>query len=192
MDGDLKINETVEQAIKDIKTIKESMVQSGNDIARIVYGIRDELTERNACRDFALAVGMSKASISKMVTSETLRSVYGISSAVSYNTIYKVKDLLYSDNEQNCWDVAWLLNEGKSVSEIEHLLNTPEDTPDNTAEDTSEDASEDTADDTADNTVDDTAETRSEIVSQIFGILDSYDIQKDDIKLLKMLIKGLR
>lgn len=46
------MNELVTQAVKDINTIKDSMLKSGNDIARIIYGIRDELKERNACRDF--------------------------------------------------------------------------------------------------------------------------------------------
>ena len=186
--GDLKINETLEQAIKDINFIKETMVKSGNDIARIVYTVRDELTERNACRDFAIAVGMSKASISKMVKAETLRSTFGIRTEVSYNTIYKVKDLLYSDGEQICWDVAKSLNEGKSISEIEHLLPVTDDTYD--TDDTDE--TDNTADTAPDEAPDNSEETRSEIVSQIFGILDSYDIQKDDMKLLKMLIKGLR
>ena len=37
------MNELVTQAIKDINNIKNSIVKSGNDIARIIYGIRDEL-----------------------------------------------------------------------------------------------------------------------------------------------------
>lgn len=177
-------------AVEAINNIKESMVQSGNDISRIVYAIREELSERNACRDFALAVGMSKGSISKMVTAETLRSTYGISSAVSYNTIYKVKDLLDNDEETHCWAVAHMLNELKSENDIRNAI-CKLDSADDTAEDTVDDVADNTADDT-DDTADDTEETRSEIVSQIFSILDTYDIQKDDMKLLKMLIKGLR
>lgn len=43
-------------------------------------------------------------------------------------------------------------------------------------------------------TIDDctTEDTRSEMVSQILDILDNYDIAKDDMKLIKMLMKGLR
>lgn len=43
-------------------------------------------------------------------------------------------------------------------------------------------------------TIDDctTEDTRSEMVSQILDILDNYDIAKDDMKSIKMLMKGLR
>ena len=174
------MNELVTQAIKDIK---DSMLKSGNDIARIIYRIRDELKERNACRDFGLAVGMSKASISKMVTAETYRAKLNIKSEVSYNTIYKVKDLFDIDDNTTI-TVVKMLNSLKSENEIRKLLCKSEDT----AEDTAEGTAEDTAEDTADNT----EETRLELITQIFDILDTYDITKDDMKLIKMLIKGLR
>ena len=189
------MNELVTQAIKDINNIKNSMVKSGNDIARIIYGIRDELKERNACRDFGVAVGMSKASISKMVTAETYRAELGITSEVSYNTIYKVKDLFGIDDNTTIM-VVEMLNRLKSENEIRNLLckseDTAEDTADGTADDTAEDTAEDAAEDTAEDTADNTEETRSEIITQIFDILDTYDIAKDDMKLIKMLIKGLR
>lgn len=189
------MNELVIQAIEQIKEIKQSMIKSGNDVAYIVYNIREELAERNACRDFAIEVGMSKASISKMVTAETLRLECGISHDVSYNTIYKVKDLLNTDDVETYCAVVYMLNALKSESEIRNSLCSPvgitDDTPDDTADDTADDT-DSTPDVTSDDTADDTEETRSEIVSQIFDILDSYGIQKDDMKLLKMLIKGLR
>lgn len=188
---DLKINETVEQAIKDINVIKESMVQSGNQISSIVYSIRDELTERDASRDFALKTGMSKASISKMVTAEKLRADYAISSDVSYNTIYKVRGLFDIDND-TIMATRDLLNQLKSADVILNLLCEPGNVADDSTEDTPEDTAEETADHTPDDTPDDSEETRSEIVAQIFEILDTYDIQKDDMKFLKMLIKGLR
>ena len=165
------MNELVTKAIKDINNIKDSMLKSGNDIARIIYRIRDELKERNACRDFGLAVGMSKASISKMVTAETYRAKLNIKSEVSYNTIYKVKDLFGIDDNTTI-TVVKMLNSLKSENEIRNLLCKSEDTAEDTAEDTEE--------------------TRLEIINQIFSILDTYDIAKDDMKLIKMLIKGLR
>ena len=192
------MNELVTQTIKDINTIKASMVKSGNDIARIIYGIRDELKERNTCRDFGLAVGMSKASISKMVTAETYRAELGITSEVSYNTIYKVKDLLTIDDCTTIMTVE-LLNRLMSEHEIRSTLCKSEDAKalnDNDLAYCEEDLSaltecctEDTAEDTSE---DSTEDTRSEIVSQIFDILGNYDIAKDDMKLIKMLMKGLR
>lgn len=172
-------------AVEAINNIKQTMIAEGNNISYIVYQIRDELKERNASRDFALKTGMSKASISKMIYAETTRELLDINSEVSCNTIYKLKPLM-------CAHVADLLNEGKSVSEIEHMLSIPDDTPDDTADDTPDTTADVTPDDTSDEAPDDSEETRSEIVAQIFEILNSYDIQKDDMKLLKMLIKGLR
>lgn len=186
------MNELVAQAVKDINTIKQSMIKSGNDISRIVYGIRDELKERNACRDFGLAVGMSKASISKMVTAETYRVELGIIDAVSYNTIYKVKDLFSVDTDTTVATV-YLLNQLKSEYEIRHSLCKSEDTAEETAEETAEHTAEDTTEDASEDSTEDVSEdTHSEIVSQIFDILGNYDIAKDDMKLIKMLMKGLR
>lgn len=185
------MNELVTKAIKDINNIKDSMIKSGNDIARIVYGIRDELKERNSCRDFGLAVGMSKASISKMLTAETYRAKLDIASEVSYNTIYKVKDLFTIDDCTTIM-VVEMLNSLKSENEIRNLLCKTEDTTEDTTEGTTEDTTEDTAEDTTEGTAEYTEETRSEIITQIFDILDTYDIDKDDMKLIKMLIKGLR
>lgn len=183
---------TVDMAIESINFIKNDMIKSGNEISSIVYAIRDELKECNARRDFGLAVGMSKASISKMVTAETYRVELGIISEVSYNTIYKVKDLLTIDDCTTIMTVE-LLNKLMSEHEIrntlcksDHVIECgAEDTPEDTTEDTAEDSTEDTAEDT-------TEDTRSEIVAQIFDVLAQYDIDRDDMKLIKMLIKGLR
>lgn len=81
---------------------------------------------------------MSKASISKMVYAEETRKTLGINCTISYNLIYRLKDIM-------CEDVAIMLDK-----------------------------------------------SRNEIVSQIWDVLDSYDIDKDDIKMLKMLIKGVK
>lgn len=190
------MNELVTQAVKDINTIKASMVKSGNDISRIVYGIRDELKERNACRDFGLAVGMSKASISKMVTAETYRAELGIADEVSYNTIYKVKDLFGIDVDTTVATV-YLLNQLQSECEIRNLLCDSEDTTEDTAEDTTENTAEDTAEDTTEDTTEDSniirlANEAKEIKSQVFDILSNYDISKEDMKLIKMLMQSLR
>ena len=83
----------VENAIMEINEIKKTMLKSGNDISRIVYSISTELSERNACRDFAIKTGMSKASISKMVYAEEMRKTLGINDTISYNLIYRLKIL---------------------------------------------------------------------------------------------------
>lgn len=183
---------TVDMAIESINFIKKDMIKSGNDISSIVYAIRDELKERNACRDFGLAVGMSKASISKMVTAETLRAEYGVSSYVSYNAIYKVRDLLGIDGYTNDI-VVHMLDMEQSESVIRSVLSDSEDTTENTAEDTAEDTVEDTAEDTAeDKNIIRLANEAKEIKSQVFDILSNYDISREDMKLIKMLMQSLR
>lgn len=149
------------------------MIKSGNEISSIVYAIRDELKERNACRDFGLAVGMSKASISKMVTAETYRAELGIISEVSYNTIYKVKDLLTIDDCTTIMTVE-LLNKLMSEHKIRNTLCKSDHVIECGAEDTPEDTTEDTAEDSTKGTTEDTTEnTRSEIVAQIFDVFGS-------------------
>lgn len=149
--------------------IKDRMIANGNQISSIVYSIHDELKERNACKTFAERTGMSKASISKMFIAEALRKEYEIHKEVSYNLIYKVKDIISSD-------VAGMLNDGMSELGIRACL-TMQETEQDIEQETEQDIEQD---------------TRSVIVTQIFDVLKSYDISNDDIKLLKMLIKGLR
>lgn len=193
---------TVDMAIESINAIKKDMIKSGNDISSIVYAIRDELEERNACRDFSIAVGMSKASISKMVTAEKLRADYAISSDVSYNTIYKVKDLFDIDND-TIMATRDLLNQLKSADVIRKLLWKPEDATALNDNDLAyceadlsaltESSTEDTAEDTAeDKNIIRLANEAKEIKSQVFDILSNYDISKEDMKLIKMLIQSLR
>lgn len=181
--GNIGINTewNMEMAVEAINDIKQTMVAETNNISYIVYQIKDELKERNAQRDFALKTGMSKATISKMIYAETTRELLSISPEVSYNSIYKLKSLM-------CVSVADMLNGGMTVLEIERTLPALGIAPDDT--DDTDDTVEDT-DHTPDEAPDD-SETRSEIVAQIFEILNTYDIQKNDRKLLKMLIKGLR
>ena len=177
----------VENAIKEINEIKKTMIKSGNDISRIVYSISTELSERNACRDFAIKTGMSKASISKMVYAEETRKTLGIDDTISYNLIYRLKDIM-------CEDVAIMLDKGMTEREIRNTLTTNTDTDIDTNTDTDIDTNTETDIDTNTDTETETQndESYKEIVSQIWDILEAYDIEKEDKKLLKMLIKGLK
>ena len=192
--------ETVDLAIESVNSIKKDMLKSGNRISRIVYNIKDALKEREACKKFALSTGMSKASISKMLTAETLRDDLSISHEVSYNTIYKVKDLFTIDDCTTIMTVE-LLNKLMSEHEIRNTLCKSDHVIECGAEDTAEDSTEDTAEDSTEDTTEDTTEDNNiirlaneakEIKSQVFDILSNYDISKEDMKLIKMLMQSLR
>lgn len=183
---------TVDLAIESVNSIKKDMLKSGNHISRIVYNIKDALKEREACKKFALSTGMSKASISKMLTAETLRDDLLISHEVSYNTIYKVKDLFTIDDCTTIMTVE-LLNKLMSEHEIRNTLCKSDHVIECGAEDTAEDSTEDTTEDTTeDNNIIRLANEAKEIKSQVFDILSNYDISKEDMKLIKMLMQSLR
>lgn len=168
------------------------MLKSDNHISRIVYNIKDALKEREACKKFALSTGMSKASISKMLTAETLRDDLSISHEVSYNAIYKVKDLFTIDDCTTIMTVE-LLNKLMSEHEIRNTLCKSDHVIECGAEDTAEDSTEDTTEDTTeDNNIIRLANEAKEIKSQVFDILSNYDISKEDMKLIKMLMQSLR
>ena len=193
---------TVDLAIESVNSIKKDMLKSGNHISRIVYNIKDALKEREACKKFALSTGMSKASISKMLTAETLRDELSISHEVSYNSIYKVKDLFGVDGVTSDTVVA-MLNDGKTENDIRLALIKSEDVTalndselaycENDVEALTESNTEDTAEDTAeDKNIIRLANEAKEIKSQVFDILSNYDISKEDMKLIKMLMQSLR
>ena len=183
---------TVDLAIESVNSIKKDMLKSGNHISRIVYNIKDALKEREACKKFALSTGMSKASISKMLTAETLRDDLSISHEVSYNTIYKVKDLFTIDDCTTIMTVE-LLNKLMSEHEIRNTLCKSDHVIECGAEDTAEDSTEDTTEDTTeDNNIIRLANEAKEIKSQVFDILSNYDISKEDMKLINMLMQSLR
>lgn len=183
---------TVDLAIESVNSIKKDMLKSGNHISRIVYNIKDALKEREACKKFALSTGISKASISKMLTAETLRDDLSISHEVSYNTIYKVKDLFTIDDCTTIMTVE-LLNKLMSEHEIRNTLCKSDHVIECGAEDTAEDSTEDTTEDTTeDNNIIRLANEAKEIKSQVFDILSNYNISKEDMKLIKMLMQSLR
>ena len=183
----------VEKAIMSINEIKSTMIKNGNEISKIVYSISDELNERNACRDFANKTGMSKASISKMVYAERARKEYYIIDTISYNTIYKLKDIMRED-------IALMLNDGMTEQEIRNTLVSGIETEVEETEVEETEVEETEVEETeVKETEVEVEETETEVEknakvlrSQILDILSDYDIEKDDLKLIKSLLKALR
>lgn len=192
--NELSTNKNVEVAIEKVNSIKAHMIQSGNEISAIVYGIKDELQVRNACKCFSEKTGMSKASISKMLMAETLRGKIGINENVSYNAIYKVKDL-FSISSEVTEIVANSLESGATEKEIRSILtnNTVTETEaeiENIDTDNSEIDTEEYID--TDITSENAEVEAKDIREQILSILSDYYIEKDDLKVIKSLLKSLR
>lgn len=176
----------IESAIKEINEIKTAMVRNGNEIAKIVYSISDELNERNACRDFANKTGMSKASISKMVYAEGTRKTLAINDYISYNRIYQLKDIM-------CSNVAGMLNEGMTNDEIRNSLTKETETEVETETEIEETEVEETETEVEETETETNSEVEAkDIKNQIIDILSDYDIEKDDLKLIKSLLKSLK
>lgn len=176
----------LEKAIETVKAAKDGMVAYGNRISLVVYSIQDELSERNACKKFVTETGMSKASISKMLYAETTRRKLSIDNMVSYATIYKLKDIM-------CEHVAEMLNDGMTIQEIRNSLTCDTDTEietENTEVDNSETDTEEYID--IDIASENAERDAKDIREQILSILSDYDIEKDDLKAIKSLLKSLR
>ena len=95
-----------------------------------------------------------------------------------------------------CEDVAIMLDKGMTEQEIRNTLTTSTEVDTNTQRDLVADTDIDTNTDIETDT-DTETETQNdksykEIVNQIWDILNAYDIENEDKKLLKMLIKGLK
>ena len=83
-----------------------------------------------------------------------------------------------------------MLDKGMTEQEIRNTLTTSTEVDTDTQRDTVADTDIDTNTDTESETQN--KESREEIVNQIWDILDAYDIEKEDKKIIKMLIKGLK
>lgn len=174
----------LEKAIETVRVAKDGMVAYGNRISEVVYSIQEELKERNACTKFVTETGMSKASISKMLYAETTRRELGIDNMVSYATIYKLKDVM-------CEDVATMLNDDMTPQEIRNTLTSIK-TEGIEMESTETDVDSICEETEVETEIEDTEEDAKDIRTQILMILSDYDINKEDMKLIKSLLKSLK
>lgn len=178
----------LEKAIETVKVAKDGMVAYGNRISEVVYSIQEELKERNACTKFVTETGMSKASISKMLYAEITRRELCIDNMVSYSTIYKLKDIMSEG-------VAEMLNAGMTIQEIRNSLTCDTETETETEIENTEDVNSETDTETyidTDISSENAERDAKDIREQILSILSDYDIEKDDLKVIKSLLKSLR
>ena len=171
-------------AIECIKVNQQSLlkntIEQTNAIAVTVTNIYDVVSnDRGAMIKLSKETGINKGTVSKMYTAVTLMLNNDISFDISYNKVYKVKEVIENNPARIEEIKSDLIN--LSVNEIlsKYAMIDCED-------------SEDT--DTSDNT--DTQDTntkvnKKEIIDNILYILSIYDISKEDLQTINKLLACL-
>ena len=174
-------------AIECIKVNQQSLlkgtIEQTNAIAVTVTNIYEIVSnDRGSMIKLSKETGINKGTVSKMYTAVTLMLIYGISFDVSYNKVYKVKDVI-EHNPERIEEIKVDL-EKLSVNEIlsKYALIDCEDSED--CEDT------DTSDNT-DTKDTDTKVNKKEIIDNILYTLSIYDISKEDLQTINRLLACL-
>ena len=174
-------------AIECIKVNQQSLlkntIEQTNAIAVTVTNIYDLLSnDRGSMIKLSKETGLNKGTVSKMYTAVTLMLNNDISFDVSYNKVYKVKEVIENNPARIEEIKSDLIN--LSVNEIlsKYALIDCEDSGD--CEDT------DTSDNT-DTNYTDTKVNKKEIIDNILYILSIYDISKEDLQTINKLLACL-
>ena len=174
-------------AIECIKVNQQSLlngtIEQTNAIAVTVTNIYEIVSnDRGSMIKLSKETGINKGTVSKMYTAVTLMLIYGISFDVSYNKVYKVKDVI-ENNPARIEEIKVDL-EKLSVNEIlsKYALIDCEDSED--CEDT------DTSDNTDTKDID-TKVNKKEIIDNILYTLSIYDISKEDLQTINKLLACL-
>ena len=171
-------------AISSIKlaqdVILKGTIEHGNAIALTIWEIYDIIEkDRGSLIKLSKETGINKGSISKMYTAMSIMVANGISLNVSYNKVYKVREVI-NNNIDRIEEIKVDL-ENLTVNEIlsKYTLIDCED---------SEDV--DTSDNTDTNDTD-TKVNKKEIIDNILYILSIYDISKEDLQTINKLLACL-
>ena len=163
--------------------IQKGTIEHGNAIAYTIWEIYDIIeNDRGTLIKLSKETGLNKGTVSKMYTAVSLMVINDISFDVSYNKVYKVKEVIENNPARIEEIKSDLIN--LSVNEIlsKYALIDCEDSGD--CEDT------DTSDNT--NTKDtDTKVNKKEIIDNILYILSIYDISKEDLQTINKLLACL-
>ena len=178
-----KLNTAIECIKVNQNSLLKDTIEQTNVIAVTVTNIYEIVSnDRGSMIKLSKETGLNKGTVSKMYTAVTLMLNNDISFDVSYNKVYKVKDVI----ENNPARIEEIKNDliNLSVNEIlsKYAMIDCEDSE--VVEDT----------DTSDNT--DTKETdtkanKKEIIDNILYTLSIYDISKEDLQTINKLLACL-
>ena len=174
-------------AIECIKVNQQSLlkntIEQTNAIAVTVTNIYDLVSnDRGSMIKLSKETGINKGTVSKMYTAVTLMLNNGISFDVSYNKVYKVKDVIENNlarieeikSDLINLSVNEILSKYAMIDCVDEGTNNIDTTSDNT--------------DTKDT---DTKVNKKEIIDNILYTLSIYDISKEDLQTINKLLACL-
>ena len=174
-------------AIECIKANQQSLlkntIEQTNAIAVTVTNIYEVVSnDRGSMIKLSKETGINKGTVSKMYTAVTLMLNNDISFDVSYNKVYKVKDVIENNPARIEEIKSDLIN--LSVNEIlsKYAMIECDDSKDIEDTDTSDNT------DTQDT---DTKVNKQEIIDNILYTLSIYDISKEDLQTINKLLACL-
>ena len=183
-DTDLNNLNTAIECIKvNQNFLLKNTIEQTNAIAVTVTNIYDVVSnDRGAMIKLSKETGINKGTVSKMYTAVTLMLNNNISFDVSYNKVYKVKEVI-ENNPARIEEIRVDL-EKLSVNEIlsKYALIDCDDSVDSEDTDTSDNT------DTKDT---DTKVNKQEIIDNILYTLSIYDISKEDLQTINKLLACL-
>ena len=178
-----KLNTAIECIKVNQQALLKGTIEQTNAIAVTVTNIYEIVSnDRGSMIKLSKETGINKGTVSKMYTAVTLMLNNDISFDISYNKVYKVKDVI-ENNPARIEEIKTDL-ENLSVNEIlsKYALIDCEDSVD--CEDT------DTSDNTDTNDTD-TKANKQEIIDDILYTLSIYDISKEDLQTINKLLACL-
>ena len=179
----VKLNNAISSIKLAQDVIAKGTIEHGNAIALTVWKIYDVIeNDRGSMIKLSKETGINKGTVSKMYTAVTLMLNNDISFDVSYNKVYKVKDVIENNPARIEEIKSDLIN--LSVNEILSKYTMIECDDSDDIEDT------DTSDNT-DTKDTDTKANKKEIIDNILYILSIYDISKEDLQTINKLLACL-
>ena len=183
-DSDMSNLNTAIECIKvNQKVLLKNSIEQTNAIAVTITNIYDIVSnDRGAMNRLSKETGINKSSVSKMYTAVTLMLSNDISFDISYNKVYKVKEVIENNPgriEEIKSDLENLtVNEILSKYAMIDCVDEGTENIDNTGNDT----------DTNDT---DTKANKKEIIDNILYTLSIYDISKEDLQTINKLLACL-
>lgn len=187
-DSDMNnLNTAIEFIKVNQKSLLKNTIEQTNAIAVTVTNIYDIVSnDRGSMIRLSKETGLNKGTVSKMYTAVTLMINNGISFDISYNKVYKVKEII-ENNPARIEEIKVDL-ERFTVNEIlaKYPLIDCEDSEDIDTSDNTDTTSDNT--DTQDT---DTKANKKEIIDNILYTLSIYDISKEDLQTINKLLACL-